>query len=219
MNILIGKFAHRRAGTTAGQDLFWQKKAKITERLRKNYEYTAWKVFWKKSERFAFFCVCTGWRRWEVGFFPEKFGFLLSVCRKILNIRLGRCSSRETRGPGLFSFFFRKNSDFYWAFAKKTWIKGVTGSHGTGRGWLPRPPPWDGGFQKNFNFFWKQGPKYDLPGNNPDRGTSRRRNRDDTTFFQKKPEKPWSFSKKFRIYCMEGFFQKKGWMIPVFLHM
>ena len=37
---------------------------------------------------------------------------------------------------------------------------------------------------KNFwNFFWNQGPKYDLPGNNPDRGTSRHRGK--RLFFKK----------------------------------
>ena len=64
---------------------FFEKNSKISDRLRKNYEYTARKVFWKKSEHFAIFCVCTGWQKWGVGFFSEKCSFLLSVFQKTLN--------------------------------------------------------------------------------------------------------------------------------------
>ena len=150
-NIRLGQIS--RHGELAVRDFFsffLGKRRIFTDRLPKNFEYKAWKVFVTGNSRSGTF----------FRFFSGNGGFLLSVFQKNLN----------------------KGDDGLGAFIG---------------GCQCRAPAGTGDFRKIFEIFSEiRGQNIPLPGNNPDRGTSRRRIRMFTTFFPKSRKNLDRFQKK-----------------------
>lgn len=131
-------------------------------------------------------------------FFSENRGHF-SICLAITTIE----SSCARAGKN--SFFFGKRQFFTERFQKKL-NKGGDGFPQDRQGMgAPSSPFGTGDFRKIFEIFSEnRGQNIPLPGNNPDRETSRRRVRMDTTFFQKSRKNVDHFQ-KIRIYGLEVF--------------